>query len=559
MNPGTLVILNLFGGVALLLWGVRMVRTGVMRAWGDWLKRYIEARLTGRLTAFAAGAGATLLLQSGTATALIVTGLAANGLIPAATGLAVLLGADLGSAVVTAAFAILGPMVAIVSPVLLFVGYVVHTSSTEFRPRNAGRILLGLGLMLLALKLVVTATAPLQEASLFHAVLTSLGREPLLALIVGALVTWMSYSTLTVVLLITTFLANGSLELPAALALLLGVNLGGGLPALTSTAGQPREARRLPVANLACRGALALAMVPFLPRVQEFLAHWVADPVLAALSFHVGFNLALAAICLPLATPAMELMKRLLPDLKQAPDPLARPRYLDSSALDSPALALSNAQSETARMTELLDRMVEMSLATLEDGSIEELKALRALDTQINGYQTGIHGYLARLMEQELEPEISRRIMEVMLYVSNLEHAGDIIHLNLSDRIRAKVKEQIEFSERQAAALRELGGLVRTSLRIASGVLAAGEVAGARLLIEQKGAFRALENRVIEEHFSDRSRLRTKKLRTSALFVDIVRDLHRLNSHIVSAAYPIADREGLLRDTRLRDAAAVTE
>lgn len=559
MNPGTLVILNLLGGVALLLWGVRMVRTGVLRAWGDWLKRYIEARLTGRLSAFAAGAGATLLLQSGTATALIITGLAANGMIPAATGLAVLLGADLGSAIVTAAFAILGPMVTLLSPLLLFAGYVVHSQSTEFRPRNAGRILLGLGLMLLALKLVVTATSPLQEASLFHDVLISIGKEPLLALLIGALATWMSYSTLSIVLLITTFLANGSLELSAALALLLGVNLGGGLPALSATAGQPSEARRLPIANLACRGALALALTPWLSYAEAALSHWTSNPVHAALAFHVGFNALLAVICLPLASPIMAGIKRLLPDVRQPFDTLAKPRYLDTIALDSPALALSNAQSETARMTEVLDRMVETSLSTLTDGNIEDLKSLRAMDERINAYQTAIHGYLARLMEQELEPEISRRVMEVMLYVSNLEHAGDIVHLNLADRLRAKVKEQIDFSDRQAGALHELGDLVRASLRIASGVLASGEVTGARRLIEQKAAFRALENSIIEGHFSDRSKLEAKSLRTSALFVDIVRDLHRLNSHIVSAAYPIADREGLLRDTRLRDTAAVAE
>jgi len=559
MSPGTLVILNLLGGVALLLWGVRMVRTGVLRAWGDWLKRYIEARLTSRLSAFAAGAGATLLLQSGTATALIITGVAASGMIAPASGLAVLLGADLGSSLVTAAFAVLGPMIAVVSPVLLFAGYVVHTASTEFRPRNAGRILLGLGLMLLALKLVVTATAPLQEATLFHEVLTSLGKEPLLAVLIGALATWVSYSTLSVVLLITTFLANGSLEIEAALALLLGVNLGGGLPALTATAGQPREARRLPIANLACRAALALVMIPYLPGVRGLLEEVAVDPVHGALAFHVGFNALLAVVCLPFASLIVQGVKRALPDVKQAVDWLAKPRYLDPTAFESPALALSNAQSETARMTELLDRMVEASLATLKDGNIEELKSLRSMDERINGYQTAIHGYLARLMGQELEPGVSQRIMEVMLYVSNLEHAGDIVHLNLADRIRAKVKEQVDFSTRQTAAINELGELVRTSLRIASGVLAVGEVAGARLLIEQKGAFRALENSTIEEHFSDRSKLGAKSLRTSALFVDIVRDLHRINSHIVSAAYPIADREGLLRDTRLRDTAVVAE
>jgi phosphate:Na+ symporter len=219
MSPGTMVIVNLLGGVALLLWGVRMVRTGVLRAWGDALKRFIEHNLSNRLAAFASGAVATLMLQSGTATALIITGLASSGVIGAATGIAVLLGADLGSAVVSGIFAIAGPLVTGLSSVLLFAGFVLFSTTTDFRPRNAGRIAMGLGLMLLALNLVVTASEPLREATLFHSVLAALGRDPLLALTVGALATWMSHSTLALILLITSFLASGSLEVGAALAL----------------------------------------------------------------------------------------------------------------------------------------------------------------------------------------------------------------------------------------------------------------------------------------------------------------------------------------------------
>jgi phosphate:Na+ symporter len=555
MTPGTMVIVNLLGGVALLLWGVRMVRTGVLRAWGEALKRFIENHLHNRTAAFASGAVATLMLQSGTATALIITGLASSGVIGAATGIAVLLGADLGSAVVSAIFAIAGPLVTPLSSVLLFAGFVVFSVSTDFRFRNAGRILMGLGLMLLALNLVVTASEPLREATLFHSVLATLGRDPLLALLVGAAVTWMSYSTLAIVLLIASFLASGSLESGAAMALVLGVNLGGGLPALTATAGQPRTARRLPVANLACRAALALALVPALGPIGEAAARWIADPVVTAVSFHIGFNMLLALVFLPFAGLVMRGVEWVLPSEAATADTLAAPRYLDRSALNTPAVALSNAQTETGRMTELLDRMLGLSMEVLASGSIERLKELRLLDEKLNAYQSAIHAYVVKLMEVELEQRYSRRAMEIMLYVSNLEHAGDIIHLNLADRIKSKTKENVSFTESQTEALKELHGLVSNSLRIASNVLASGDVEGARRLIEQKAGFRELEHRIIEQHFEQRTGSRTKSLRASAIFVDIIRDLHRLNSHIVSAAYPIVDRAGLLRETRLRSEA----
>jgi phosphate:Na+ symporter len=223
--------------------------------------------------------------------------------------------------------------------------------------------------------------------------------------------------------------------------------------------------------------------------------------------------------------------------------------------LSTPAVALSNAQSETGRMTELLDRMLVLSMEVLASGTIERLKELRQLDEMLNAYQSAIHAYLVGLMELELEQRYSRRAMEIMLYVSNLEHAGDIIHLNLADRIKSKTKENVSFSKPQTESLSELQGLVSNSLRIASSVLASGDVEGARRLIEQKVGFRTLEHRIIEQHFKQRTGGRSKSLRASAIFVDIIRDLHRINSHIISAAYPIVDQAGLLRETRLRTAA----
>ena len=552
MSPGILVIVNLFGGIAMLLWGVRMVRTGIMRAWGDRLKRFIEQNLANRISAFIAGIVATFFLQSGTATAVIITSLAAGGMMAGAAGLAVLLGADLGSAVVTGVFAGAGPQITGLSPVLLFAGYVMHATTEDFRYRNFGRILMGLGLVLLALSLIVASTLPLREASLFHDVLQSIGREPLLALILGALVTWTSYSTLSMVLLIVSFVSNGSLDVAAAMAYVLGINLGGGLPALTATADQPREARRLPLANLVARGLFALMAVAAFRPLSQFVAQWPLDDSFRVIAWHIAFNAVMAVAALPLAGLAMAGMARLLPETRIAADQMLEPRYLDRSAFETPQVALSNAQQETVRMTELLDRMFVVAVESLTSKKLEPLKGLKLLDERLNGYQDAIHAYLVDLTQQEMSAEASRRALEIMLYVSNLEHAGDILQLNLAERLKAKVKQSIEFSKTQNAALAELTGIVRESIKLACGVLTSDDVGGARKLIEQKGAFRALENRLIDAHFADRTRLGPKSLRTSALFVDIIRNLHALNSHVVSAAYPIVDRAGLLRETRLR-------
>jgi phosphate:Na+ symporter len=552
LNQGTAVIVNLLGGIALLLWGVRMVRTGVMRAWGDRLKNFIEHRIGNRVSAALAGGFATAILGSGTAMTLIVAGLATSGAIGTSLGLAVLLGADVGSAIVSSVFASGSTVTLWVSPILIFIGFVVHSSSAELRPHNFGRILIGLGLMLLSLTLIKQASAPLSTATLFHDVLAAVGREPLLAFLIGAILTWLFHSTLAVILLVAAFLANGSLEVAGALSFILGINFGGGLPAVTATLALSPAARRLPLANLLCRGTAAIAGIAFIDRITPHVELLPFRPVEAAVAFHAGFNVLTGLFFLPLTGLIERLMKRVLPDDSQASDYLALPRYLDPKAIKTPAVALSNALLETVRMTELLERMFDTALNALRTGSIEKLKLLKDLDERINVYQTQVQSYLSDLAQEQLTAEESRRALELVLYISNIEHAGDVIQLNLADRIESKARESITFSIEEQASFDNLCLIIHENLRLATGVLSSGDVEGAKRLISQKDAFRELQNEVLDAHFKLGSRAKGGALRRSALYVDMIRDLNRINALVVSAGYPIADAAGLLRGSRLR-------
>ena len=552
MNPGTAVIVNLLGGVALLLWGVRMVRTGVMRAWGDRLRNFIEHRVGSRLPAFTAGGIATAILGSGTAMTLIVAGLAASGAIGTALGLAVLLGADVGSAIVSAVFASGSSFTLWVSPLLLFAGYVVHSWSEELKPHNLGRILIGLGLMLLSLTLIKQASVPLSTATLFHQLLAAVGSEPLLAFLIGALFTWLFHSSLAVILLIASFLANGSLDVAGALSFILGINFGGSLPAVTATLALPPAARRLPMSNLFCRGITAILGIAFVGKFAPYIASLPLRPVETVVGFHAAFNIVTGLVFLPFTGLVAALMTRLLPEASGGEDRLASPRYLDSKAVKTPAVALANVLLDTVRMTELLERMFETALIALRKGSIETLKQLKPMDDRINVYQTKIQAYLAELAQEQLTPEESRRSLELTLYVSNLEHAGDVIQMNLADRIEAKARESIAFTVEEQASFDNLCLIIHDNLRLATAVLSSGDVEGARRLISQKDTFRELQNEVLDRHFKLGSRGKGEALRRSALYVDMIRDLNRINALVVSAGYPIADAAGLLRGSRLR-------
>jgi phosphate:Na+ symporter len=415
-----------------------------------------------------------------------------------------------------------------------------------------GRILIGLGLMLLSLQLIKAASAPLGTATLFHELLAAVGREALLAFIIGAGLAWMFHSTLAVILLVATFLANGSLEIAGAIAFILGINFGGGLPAVTVTLALPAAARRLPLANLLCRGLAAIAALVGIGWIIPLVTRLPLPPVEMAVTFHTAFNVATGLIFLPLTGLVGAAMRRLVPDEKQDADCLASPRYLDFAAMATPPVALSNAMLETVRMSELLDRMFDTALAALRTGSLETLKQLKPLDERLNAYQAALQSYLSDLAQQPLSAEDSRRILELTLYISNLEHAGDVIHLNLTDRIKAKSKQSIAFSPEEQASLDDLCLIVHQNIRLAIGVLSSGDIEGAKRLIAQKDAFRALENEVLNAQLRPGSRSTGAELKRSALYVDMIRDLHRINSHIVAAGYPIVDAAGLLRESRLR-------
>ncbi len=536
-----------------------MVRTGILRVWEKQLKYFIEYRLGNRVSAFGAGLAATMVLGSGTATALIVTNIASTGSLPAGLGLSVLLGADAGSSLVSAVVASGSNIALWTSPIFLFAGYIIFQWSDELKPHNVGRVLIGLGLMLLSLRLVSAATTPLNQDSLFHQVLAEVGQAPVLAFLIGAAMAWAFHSTLAAILLITSLMFSGSLGLVGALSFLLGINCGGGIPAFIASLGLPAEARRLPLANLLARTIFAIVLLGFSQRLIAYLPSQIDNPLQWALAFHIAFNFAVAIIFLPLANQMAALVKRLAPDLNRVEDPLRRPRFLNPTAIANPPAALANANIELARMGQILENMFDTALKAMTDSSLEKLKLLDEQDQHINAYLLAIRSYVNDVSQGKLSAEEARHALEVTLYASNLEHAGDIIQLNLQDRIRAKIQESLSFTPTQEAALAELSANVRNNIRLAATVTMSRDVEAARNLIGQKDEFRQLENKVMAAHFKASLDNKSTALRQSALFIDVIRDMHRINSHIVAAGYPIVDDAGLLRGSRLKKKATAEE
>src|SRR5437764_9710017 len=219
----TLTLIDLAGAVALLIWGVHMVQTGVNRALGPNLRRALSDALGGRFKAFAAGLGVTSILQSSTATGLMVTSFAAGGLVDLVPALAVMLGANVGTTLIVQALSF---DVSRISFLLILIGVFMFRRSTITRTRDLGRVGIGLGLMLIALEHLLALITPYEDTPSLRLFLGTITTEPLIDILVAAALTWAAHSSVAVVLLIMAFAAKGVIPPHAAFALVIGANLG---------------------------------------------------------------------------------------------------------------------------------------------------------------------------------------------------------------------------------------------------------------------------------------------------------------------------------------------
>ncbi|SFP85874.1 phosphate:Na+ symporter [Bradyrhizobium sp. Ghvi] len=538
---GTLVLLDLMGGVALLLWGLHMVQSGILRAFGPDLRRLLGKAPGNRFSAFAAGLGLTALLQSSTATALLTSSFAAEGLLSLVAALAIMLGANVGTTLIVQALSF---NIAAIAPVLFVLGLVAFRTGPRSRIKDIGRICIGLGLMLLSLHILLDTLAPAENAPGVRVVMSAITGDPILCIIVAAAITWAVHSSVASVLLIMSLAYSQFITPDAALALVLGANLGSAVnPVFEGARRDDPASYRLPVGNLFNR-VLGIALVlPFLGTIASHMHAWQPDLAKMIATFHIAFNVGTAVIFIGLLDTMSRLLTRLLPDRVQDTDP-ARPRYLDESALETPSLALADAARETLRMGDLVETMLRKVMAAMMTGDRSLVDQVSKTDNVVDSLDEAIKLYVTKLTRGSLDESEGRRAMEIISFAINLEHIGDIIDKNLSELATKKIKRRFQFSPEGADELAAFHKRTMDSLRIAFGVFMSGDANEARKLLVEKTALKNTELAAVERHLDRLREGRPETIETTSLHLDVLRDLRRIHSHICSVAYPVLDAAG---------------
>jgi phosphate:Na+ symporter len=531
-----------------------MVRIGITDAWGSEVRSALGASLSNRFKAFFTGLGVTVLLQSSSATALLTASFSGQGIINTGPALAVLLGADVGTTLVAQ---VLTFDLSVLSPMLIAIGVAMYTYSDSGRARDTGRLVLGIGMMLLALKLILAASTPMRESVIVQSIFSSLGNDLILAVIVGALIAWMAHSSLATVLLIITLASTGALDPSVAFAFVLGANIGGAIPPFIATLGGSSSARQPPLGNLifrVCGVVIALPMVGFL---SGWMAQFDINEARQIANFHMFFNIALAILFLPLINQMASLTEKLLPEIEVETNEL-KPMYLDKSAFDTPLVALLNAEREVLRMGEIVERMFRNTFIALKKNDIDLAKKTRSMDQSANLFYDEVKLYLTRLSRESLGEKERIRCSEIMSFATNLEHIGDIISVDMIDNLlRKKMTPSAKMSLQDREDINNLYQPVLLSFNLSLSVFTSGDISMARQLLAKKYKFIKLEKQSVVNHLNKLREDVTYDSRLSALQLDVIRDLKRINSHLTSVAYPILESAGHLR-SRLRTSTSVT-
>jgi phosphate:Na+ symporter len=533
VSDANLVLFSLLGGTALLLYGVRFVGEGLQRAAGTRLRHIISTLTGNRLKSLLVGAGVTAVLQSSSATTVMLVGFASAGLLTLRQTIGVILGADIGTTVTVQllAFDLLQ-----LSPLVVFVGWVLYVTGRG-TPRYVGQAILGFGFLFLGMKLIHDGTAPLATNQLFADLLRALTDQPLLLVLISALFTAIVRSSAAVIGLALSLASAGLMPLVAAIPIIFGANVGTAATAVLAAVGQNAEARRVAAAHAAFKIVGVVIFFPFIGPFADLVRMTAPDVERQIANAHTIFNVALALVFLPFAGIAADLIARLIPETRRGNE--SGPMYLNPAVLDTPAVALGQALREVLRMGDVVLQSLRETRVVLERNDVALMREIVARDDLIDRLEEDIKQYLVKLREHSLTEEQAERETALIFVIVNLEEIGDVIDKNLMELAEKKIRGNHVFSAQGWREIADLHAKVVENLELAMGALASGDREVAEKVIRHKSVVNTMERQLRAAHIQRLHEGLRESIDTSSIHLDLLASFKRANSLVTGIAYAV--------------------
>jgi len=534
----TQLLLILFGGMALLLYGMQLTGEGLQRAAGARLRQILTHLTANRFAAALTGAGVTALIQSSTATTVMLIGFVQAGLLTLHQAMGIILGADVGT---TFTVQLLAFKVYDYAPLMVGLGFSVLFFAKRRLFKDLGQALLGFGLIFLGLKLMIDGMEPLRQSPVVAQVLLTFAESPVLGIAAAAVFSAVVHSSAATIGLAIALAAHGLLPLAGAVPLVLGANIGTCATALAASMGSTTEAKRVAVAHIGFKLLGAAVVLPFLGPFVELTASSAGDLPRQIANAHTLFNVGISLLFLPFQGLAARLIMAAVSDRPEE-DARFRTRYLDDRFADQPSLAIGQATREALRMADIAQGMLRDAAAVFRTGSQELLEDVERRDDQLDYLEREIKLYLTRLGKQTMTEDLSRREIALLGFIGNMENIGDIIDKNLMELARKKLYQGRRFSEAGEAELMDFHAQVSKNLERAIVAFATGDRSLAQEVLEQRAAIRQRERDLRQSHLDRLRAGLAESLETSEIHLDVLTNLKRINSHITALVYPIVEQ-----------------
>jgi len=533
-----MIYMGLFGGVLLLLYGIKLLNDGLQNAAGPRIRSLLRSLTSNRLTAVGAGALITGLIQSSSATSVMLVGFVSAGLMSFRQTLAVILGADIGATLTVQLIAFHVYDYAIL---LIGIGLFFELFSNRHLYKNIGHGLLGFGFVFLSLKIMSDAMTPLEQNVLFREVLLVMIGSPVTGILLSAAITGLIHSSAATIGIALAFAGHGLITLDAAIHVVLGANIGTCSTALIASLRAPAEARRVAWAHILFKVLGVALLLPFLIPFQNLVTHTAPDLLRQIANAHTLFNTIMAIVFFPFTILFSKLIIKLVPE--KAEEKKFGPLYLDDHVLKTPSLALGQAAREALRASDIVREMLIDSVRVFESDDQSTVTAIKNKDNLIDLLDRHIRLYITRLSASHLSESQTRRSMVVLEISRDLESIGDIIDRNIMPLAMKRINKGLTFSQEGMHEIISFHKKIIENFDTAISAFASNDRDLADRVLRNKEELGTMERELVQAHLDRLRKGFQESIDTSHIHLDLLGNLARINSLITHVIYPIAEEK----------------
>lgn len=527
------IAISLLGGLGLFLYGMNLMAEGLQKAAGEKLKKIVEKLTSNTVMGVIVGAVVTAIIQSSSASTVMVVGFVNAGIMNLTQAIGVIMGANIGTTVTAQ---IVSFKLEAIAPIALGIGIILYLFSKKQKTKEFATILLGFGILFTGMEFMKDAVKPLSEYEGFRQSLIYFGSHPLLGILAGFAITGIVQSSSASMGMLIALASQGLIPLSAALPILYGDNIGTCVTSLISSIGASRNAKRAATMHLTFNviGTIIFVLILNYP-ITKFVT-WL-DPTDAARQIanaHTIFNVVNVLILLPFAKYIVKLVLKIMPITEEESESTSRTKYLDERILQTPSIALGNTMKEVIRMGDKANKALETSMNSLLNKSMEYVKKTEKHEETVNILQKEILNYLLKLSKSPLNDEERHKVDLLFNTVNDIERVSDHAE-NISELSKIAIEKDLEFSQSAIEEMTNIYNKSQENFKTALKCLEENNKEIVSKIYKVEDEVDALEKLYKKTHM-DRLNKGKCTIDSGVLFLDLLTNLERVSDHSCNIA-----------------------